>query len=384
MSSIGYQRAPIKVLVVDDSTFMRNTLAMVLKKYPDIQVVGTARDGREALKEVIRLSPDVMTLDVNMPGMGGLEVLERIMEVHPLPVVMVSAFTQEGASETFQALARGAFDFIPKYRGTVLQDLTEMEARLYEKIKSAFENKRRFLDGHRDGKSKTRLSGDNPMQPSCDGKQTVGKRVGSCGIREKSPAIESQGIRLVVIGASTGGPQVLSELIRVIPSDFPASLLIIQHMPKFFTSVFGAQLAKLGQIPVREARHGDVLEVGAALIAPGDHHLSLTRRGAGGYLVNVSEAPAHLPYWPSIDLAMASSAELFGTRVLGLILTGMGQDGVEGCRTIKLYGGKVLVQDEASSAVFGMNGAVWHAGLADEVVPGARLGKRLVEIVGRD
>lgn len=379
---MAHQNTPIKVLVVDDSTFMRNTLTTVLMKYPDVQVVGTARNGREALEEVVRLSPDVMTLDLDMPEMGGLEVLERIMAEHPLPVVMVSALTQEGASETFQALARGAFDFIPKYRRTVLHDLTEMDVRLYEKIKSAFENKRRFLDGHRNGKAKTPPAGDNPMHASLQVRPEVGRETGRCRPPGKIIPMESEAVRLVVIGASTGGPQVLSELIRVIPPAFPASLLIIQHMPKFFTSVFGTQLAKLARIPVREAQHGDVLEAGVALIAPGDHHLSLKRGRAGTYLVDVSEAPAHLPYWPSIDLAMTSSAELFGSRVLGLILTGMGQDGVEGCRTIKQHGGKVLVQDEASSAVFGMNGAVWHAGLADEVVSGVRLGERLVEIVG--
>jgi len=376
------QTLPIRVLVVDDSTFMRNTLSTMLMKYPDIQVVGTARNGREALSQVAKVFPDVMTLDVDMPEMNGLEVLDRVMAEHPIPVVMVSSLTHEGAEETFQALARGAFDFIPKQQRISLGDLGPLEIRLYEKIKSAFDNKERFLRSL--GKIKVRSRGGvdgrtdklSPIPPP--------GRINEVDSHSGNRAVGGRHVNadVVVIGGSTGGSQVLSEMFRHLPESFPIPILIVQHMPKFFTTVFAAQLEKIARIPVREGENGDVLESGKALIAPGDRHVTVTRNAQGRSIIQISEEPRDRPYWPSIDLALTSVARNYGARVLAVILTGMGQDGIAGCQEIKIRGGKVLVQDEQSSMVYGMNRAVWEAGLADRMIPGSQVGPCLVEMVG--
>ncbi len=376
------QRLPIRVLVVDDSTFMRNTLSTMLMKYPDVRVVGTAKNGVEALTQVVKLAPDVMTLDVDMPEMNGLEVLDRVMSEHPIPIVMVSSLTQEGAEETFQALARGAFDFIPKQQRVSPGDLGALETRLYEKIKSAFENKTRFLQGL--GKTAAgpgKQFPDNMAQgtPGFSGKTngTFNAREGRVPDRVRQIAVD-----LIVIGGSTGAPQVLSEMFRQLPGSLPVPLLMVQHMPIFFTTVFAAQLAKCARVCVREGRDGDRLEPGKAILAPGDHHITISRDAQGTPNIKISDEPRDRLYWPCIDLLLTSAAKQFGERVLVLILSGMGRDGLVGCQQIKAHGGKVLVQDQQSSLVFGMNRAVWEAGLLDEGIPGSEVGLRLMELVG--
>lgn len=377
------QTHPIRVLVVDDSTFMRNTLSTMLMKYPDVQVVGTAQNGREALWQVAKVAPDVMTLDVDMPEMNGLEVLDRVMVDHPIPVVMVSSLTHEGAEETFQALARGAFDFVPKQQRVSPGDLGPLEIRLYEKIKSAFDNKSRFLQ--RVGKRKPRLIGepDGIMARTIWDSSRMASEVPEVRPCKSLLRARHLTVDLLVIGGSTGAPQVLTELLRHIPESFPVPILIVQHMPKFFTAVFASQLAKCARIPVREGRDGDILEAGKAIVAPGDHHVTLHRDAHGRPNIHISDEPRDRLYWPCIDLALTSAAKHYGERVLAVILTGMGQDGLVGCQHIKARGGIVLVQDEQSSMVYGMNRAVWEAGFADDTIHGSYLGPHLMEIVGR-
>lgn len=376
------QASPIRVLVVDDSTFMRNTLSTMLMKYPDVQIVGTAKNGREALAHVVKMSPDVMTLDVDMPEMNGLEVLDRVMGDHPLPVVMVSSLTHEGAEETFQALARGAFDFIPKQQRISLGDLGPLEVRLYEKIKSAFDNKQRFLRSLGKGETGAKGGAQRSVRPP----QVTGHHRSFSGsdnrVGETPLRVQKVNADLLVIGGSTGGPQVLTELFQHLPGSFPIPILIVQHMPKFFTTVFASQLAKISRMSIQEGQEGEILQRGKAVIAPGDHHVTVTRNGQGRPVIHISEEPRDRPYWPCIDLALTSASKHFGSRVLAVILTGMGQDGMMGCQDIKSHGGKILVQDELSSMVYGMNRAVWDAGLADEMVSGSNLAQRLVEMVG--
>ncbi|MGE0473016.1 MAG: chemotaxis-specific protein-glutamate methyltransferase CheB [Nitrospirales bacterium] len=373
---------PIRVLVVDDSMFMRNTLSTMLMKYPDVQVVGTAKNGHEALLQVKRVAPDVMTLDVDMPEMNGLEVLDRIMTDHPIPIVMVSSLTHEGAEETFQALACGAFDFIPKQQRVSTGDLGPLEARLYEKIKSAFDNKARFLHSLR--KKDTGLSRCSDVKLGMSTSVSSGMANGVLDVQRGHASIRARKmtVDLLIIGGSTGAPQVLFEMFRHIPESFPLPILIVQHMPKFFTTVFAAQLAKCARISVREGRDGDILEAGKAIIAPGDHHVAINRDAQGLANIKISDEPRDRLYWPCIDLALSSAAKHYGERVLALILTGMGRDGLVGCQQIKARGGKVLVQDEQSSMVFGMNRAVWEAGFADEMITSSRMGQCLMEIVG--
>lgn len=372
----------IRVLVVDDSTFMRNTISTMLMKYPDVQVVGTAKNGREALLQVAKVAPDVMTLDVDMPEMNGLEVLDRVMVDHPIPVVMVSSLTHEGAAETFQALALGAFDFISKQQRISPGDLGPLEARLYEKIKSAFDNKARFL--HSLEKQQTGLSRCDQLKLGMPISVLAGMTNGASDYRAGGTSLRVRQVTadLLVIGGSTGAPQVLTDMFRHIPESFPVPILIVQHMPKFFSTVFASQLAKCARIPVREGRDGDMLEAGKALIAPGDQHVTVNRNSHGVPIIKISDEPRDRLYWPCIDLALSSAAKHYGGRVLALILTGMGQDGLAGCREVKARGGTVLVQDEQSSVVYGMNRAVWEAGFADGMIPGSHVGPRLMEMVG--
>ena len=385
MKNVIYKRSlekePIRVLVVDDSAFMRNTIAMMLMKFPDIQVVGTAQTGPEALDKVAKITPDIMTLDVQMPEMTGLEVLERVMKVHPLPVVMVSSLTQEGAEETFQALLGGAFDFIPKHQGRSVGDFRILETRLYESIKTAFENKDRFLQKLATGEQCLSATSKTDFERDCATKWNSSENDGVISQKDHTGWEKQEKIRLVIIGGSTGAPPVLWDIIQHFPSFFPATVLIVQHMPRFFTTVLAGKLEKLASIPIKEAKDGERLIPGFGYIAPGDRHVTLLRETHDTIAVKVSKEPRHFPYWPSVDLAMHTAAQHFGREVLGVILSGMGRDGVEGCRSIKTHGGKVLVQDEQSSTVFGMNRAVWEAGLGDEAMPGTQLGKRVVEMV---
>lgn len=376
------QNLPIRVLVVDDSAFMRNTLSIMLMKYPDVRVVGTAKTGREALSQVAKLTPDVMTLDVDMPEMNGLEVLERVMVDYPIPIVMVSGLTYEGAEETFQALARGAFDFIPKQQRISPGDLGALESRLYEKIKSAFDNKTRFLQSL--GKIATGSGGSSSINLASFTPAFPGMANGACNVRRGHVPnrVRQVTVDLIVIGGSTGAPQVLSEMFCHMPESLPVPILMVQHMPIFFTTVFASQLAKCSRVPVREGRDGDRLEPGKAILAPGDHHVTISRDAQGFPNIKISDEPRDRLYWPCIDLLLTSAAKHYGERVLVLILSGMGRDGLMGCQQIKAHGGKVLVQDEQSSMVFGMNRAVWEAGLADESIPGSQVGPRLMELVG--
>ena len=370
---------PIRILVVDDSAFMRNTLSMMIMKYSDMQVVGTAINGQDAIVLVQRTDPDVMTLDIDMPGMNGLEVLDYLMAHHPLPIIMVSALTEEGASVTLQALERGAVDFMAKPMNQAPFEIGSIDDVLAGKVRVAY-------------KMRQRLSTLRPYRTHHD--RSAGGF--SWGLKDQdtrpSPRRALKAVRvekvltstefpLVVIGASTGGPNLLKELIRGIPSSFSAALLIVQHMPKFFTKVFAENLDAVAAISIREVQDGDVLQPGVGFVAPGDHHVVISRQGDGRARVLIATEPLDSPYRPSVDCAMSSAAEQFGSATIGLVLTGMGNDGMVGSQRIKEHGGTVLVQDEASSLIYGMPRAVVKAGWADAVLPDTEIVSALMETV---
>jgi two-component system, chemotaxis family, protein-glutamate methylesterase/glutaminase len=338
----------INVLVVDDSGYVIAVVSQRLEADPDIKVIDSARNGIEAVEKVKSLKPDVVTMDVVMPEMDGITALQKIMAECPTPVVMLSALTSENAATTIKALELGAVDFYLKpssirpVGGAVAGDA------LAEKIKAAAAShvarKRNILES---------------------GEFTPKRREPRSTVFDK----------LVVIGASTGGPRALMELIPALPADIPAAFLVVQHMPPVFTRTLAERLAQVSQIEVEEARDGSKIYRGVALLAPGDFHMLVD----GGKRITLNQDPAVLGVRPSVNVTMNSAANAFGKSVLGVILTGMGSDGTEGASRIKQLGGKVIAQDESSSTVYGMPQSVMKAGYADKILPLRKIAAGITE-----
>jgi two-component system chemotaxis response regulator CheB len=335
---------PFTVLVVDDSAFMRKALTAMVSTDPRVRVVGVARNGEEAIQKAADLHPDVVTLDVEMPGMNGLEALRRIMERRPVPVIMVSSVTMEGARETIKALELGAVDVLPKPLDGPVTNITALEQDLIAKIVAAAAAAEKV----------------RPARPARPALRAPGL----------SPAgvVATRGAVAVAIGCSTGGPQALLEILPALPKDFGAGILIVQHMPKFFTRPFAERLDQASAIGVREAREGDVVGPGMALVAPAGVHMRVVRRRAIEVEIALSADAQGQAHVPSVDVMMESVAEVYGERAVGVVLTGMGHDGVFGMKAIKGAKGRTLAQDEASSLVYGMPKAVVAGGHADKVV----------------
>lgn len=340
---------PIRVLVVDDSAFFRQLLTRHLDAEPDLTVVGTAPDGESALAKIAALRPDVVTLDVEMPRLDGLATLRRLMVECPTPTVMLSAHTQEGARVTVQALMRGAVEVVTKPDlGT---SLAEMLAELVTKIRIA--------------------AGAHPSSPPAT--ETLHTHAGT-------PLLTpfQTGDPLIVIGASTGGPRALRELLMALPADLPASIVVVQHLQAQFTGSLAQRLNQHAALCVQEARAGDRLARGLVLLAPGGQHLSIQ-----GRRVRLDTGPPRNHVRPSVDVTMESAAEAQGAAVIGVILTGMGTDGTEGARCIKAAGGRVVAEDETTSVVYGMPRSVIEQGLADWIVPLPKVAQTLIRLVGK-
>lgn len=337
---------PIRVLVVDDSAFMRKVIGDFLKAEPGIEVVGTARDGVEALEKVAALAPDVVTLDVEMPRLNGLETLERLMAEHPVPVVMVSSLTQPNADVTVRALTSGAVDFVPKPSGTISLDMHLVSEDLRRKVRAAARVPLRNL--RRGGRS-----------------APAGVLIGAAA-GERQPSGGGGGLsRVVVIGSSTGGPSALMDVIPRLPAGFAAGILLVQHMPPMFTRHLAQHLNEASALTVREAQGGDVLCDSLCLVAPGGSHLVME----SGCRVRLDDAPPQHGVKPAVDVTLDSVARVWSGEVVVAILTGMGVDGARGAKEVKSKGGRVIAQDEDSCVVYGMPRAVVEMGLADHVVP---------------
>lgn len=318
----------IKVLVVDDSALMRKMIPQILHSDPGIEVAGTAMDGHFALKKIEQVKPDVVTLDVSMPRMDGIETLRRIVGGTGIPVIMVSSLTQKDAEMTFRALEIGAFDFVTKPQDAISVHIGEIGAELIAKVRAAAENPLARL----------RM-----------------RQVKSAGAVRKSggPPRTGTANKVLAVGVSTGGPNALSYLLPQLPGDFPAAILIVQHMPEGFTEMFASRLNTLCAIEVKEAREGDLVLPGRALIAPGNRHLKVKRLPLGTIAV-LSDAPPVNGHRPSADVLFRSVAAEYGGSATGLIMTGMGADGAEGIGEIMARGGMTVAQDEESCVVFGM------------------------------
>lgn len=370
---------PIRVLVVDDSAFMRKVIANMLGSDPRIVVAGVARHGEEALAQVRALKPDVMTLDIEMPGMNGIEVLRRVMEEMPLPVIMVSSLTEEGAKETLTALDLGAVDYIPKHLQGSAVNILGIQHDLIEKVIAAHKAKEKVL----------RLSGKRGQQPSRNLDPGFRRGDGFAGMTEKAAgpvalptisALSARGTKVVAIGCSTGGPKALQEIFPLFPKDFPAAILVVQHMPKYFTGPFAQRLNQVSEIEVREAVEGDTPVPGLALIAPGGLHMRVARGSAAEVAVRLSAEPVTL-HMPSVDVMMTSVAQVFSGRAVGVILTGMGNDGHDGMKAIKAAHGRTIAQDESSCVIYSMPKGVVDSGLADKIVPLDKIAGEIANMV---
>lgn len=353
----------IRVLVVDDSAFMRKALSMMLDKNDDIEVVETARDGREAVEASRRLKPDVVTMDVEMPRMDGITALKTIMKDDPRPVIMVSSLTKEGAETTLRALEAGAVDFIPKDHSRVSLRITDIEQQLSEKVRHAAQSNMRVLS----------RASRRARRASSNRTQTVR--------RDEAPStsLSYRRARIVVVGVSTGGPFALQKIIPLFPADFPLPVVVVQHMPPHFTASLAKRLDQMSDLPVREAEDQMPIESGTVYIAQGGKHLVF--EGRSRLMLRTPDEPADVLHKPSVDVMFNSAAEAYNGRVLGAILTGMGKDGREGARMIREKGGRIIAQDEESCVVYGMPRAVAEAGLVDAVVPLDHVADTLVSAV---
>ena len=357
---------PLKVMVVDDSAFMRKFLGEIIQQDSALQLVGTARHGLDALAKLESLKPDVLTLDVEMPVLNGLDTLKKIMAEKPLPVVMVSSFTQKGSKMTIEALAAGAVDFIPKPSSGKGEHADEIKRLLPRKIKEA---------------AKARLHAI-PFP----GAPRVAKKAGETFFPEEKQLEEKRSSasravnRIIAIGASTGGPRALEEVLRGLPADLPAAVFITQHMPPHFTRSLAERLDKTSLVKVKEASAGESIRNGEAYVAPGGYHLLAQKDGT----VFLSNAVSVNHVRPSADVMMESVAEVFGAAAIGVVLTGMGRDGAAGMVRIKEKGGQTIVQDPSSAVLPGMPRAVLQRGSADLVLSLNQIAAAIVQILNKE
>jgi two-component system, chemotaxis family, protein-glutamate methylesterase/glutaminase len=359
----------IKTLVVDDSTVVRRLLVDALSTDPSIEVVGIAANGKIALAKIPQLSPDVITLDMEMPEMDGLATLVELRKLYPkLPVIMFSTLTERGAEATLDALARGANDYVtkPANVGSVHAAIQSVQRELIPKIKQ-------FCTWS--------CKADNG--PSWVPTESEKTRVSPASVRSYSNPRPKR-FDVLVIGTSTGGPNALAAVLPKLPASFPLPIVIVQHMPPIFTKHLADRLNHHSQLQVQEAFTGDHLTPGSAWVAPGNYHLKIHREGTQS-IVRLNQDPQENSCRPAVDVLFRSAAEHYGGNVLALIMTGMGHDGKRGCDAIRQAGGYVIAQDEASSIVWGMPGSVVSAGLANTVLPLEAIAREVIDLanVGR-
>lgn len=342
----------VRVLIVDDSAFVRKVIKQMLSRSPFLDVVGVARDGAEALELVEELRPDVVTLDLNMPGTDGLSFLRQQMARRQVAVLIVSIASRNG-EQVLEALEAGAVDVVQKPTALATEKVLEMGDELVAKVKAAASARL------------VALTAPPPRQ----------------NLPVKAFDRRPTAVDVVVIGISTGGPQALKYLIPQLPADFPVPVVVVLHMPIGFTELYARSLAEVSRLQVAEAREGDLVRPGMVFLAPAGYHLSFARRPDGTVVMHLDLNPLEFMHRPAADVLFHSAAEVYGSRVLGLVMTGMGSDGTQGAAWIKAQGGRILTEAEESCVVYGMPRAVIEAGLSDRTVPLARMAEALQEAV---
>jgi two-component system, chemotaxis family, protein-glutamate methylesterase/glutaminase len=352
---------PIRVLVVDDAVAVRRLMTMLFQTEPDLELAGIAQDGLVALEKIEQLRPDIISLDLAMPNMDGLTMLRVLRERGiDTPVIMFSTLTQHGAKETIEGLSLGAADYVtkPTHYDNPMDALEAVRSELVPRIKAIV--------------AAARHSADRPSTASAAGS-------GAAPAASTTNGARGGKVEAVVIGSSTGGPNALAEVIGRLPGNLRVPVLVAQHMPPIYTTYLAQRLDSLGPLTVREAIHGEVVTSGIVYIAPGDHHLELRPSATGATVALTQSAPVN-HCRPAVDVLFSNAAAVWGKHTLAVVLTGMGHDGRDGSAALRALGAQVLVQDEATSVVWGMPGAVHAAGLADEVLPVDKIAAAIVRL----
>lgn len=371
----------IRVLVVDDSAFMRKVLSDLFKAESDFEVVDVARNGVEAIEKVVQHSPDVVTLDIEMPVLDGLSALEKIMATKPTPVIMVSSLTKAGADATIRALSLGAVDFVAKTAGSISR-IDDIAKDLLQKCREA------------KGISPKRLQ--SKEIPPFTGSKSKSVTPAAASASMPAPATKPPSVFstvttgdfpslndwIVAIGTSTGGPRALQEVLPRLPGNLPCPAIVVQHMPPGFTKSLADRLNTLCALTVKEAEDNDRLVAGTVFVAPGDYHLTIRKEG-GSSFVKLNKEPAIGGLRPAVDPMMVSVAETYGAKTVGVILTGMGHDGAKGMQAIKRLRGLTIAEDQSTSVVFGMPKAAIEAGVVDTVLPLPQIADGIVQCLKR-
>lgn len=344
----------LRVVVVDDSAYVRKVIREILSRSPFVEVVGTARDGREALDLVEQLDPDVVTCDLIMPELDGVGFVREQMQRRPVPIIIMSV-AKETAEATLTALDAGAVDFVQKPTALASEKIFEVSSELIEKVKAA------------GNISLNRISTAPPPLPT---PVTAAPRISG-----------SHSVDILVLGISTGGPQALKRLIPQLPEDFPVPVVMVMHMPVGYTEMYAAKLNEQSQLEVREAAEGDEVKAGRVFLAPAGRHLTLKRDASGKVVTHLDAKPFDMLHRPSVDVLFKSAAEVYGDRILGVVMTGMGSDGKQGAAWIKSQGGLIFTEAESSCVVYGMPCVVMEAGLSDKSVALDDMARAIMEVV---
>lgn len=353
----------IRVLVVDDSIFMRNIIADMISENKSIEIVGRAKNGQEAVEMNLKLKPDVITMDVEMPIMNGLEALKRIMSDRPTKVIMVSSLTTEGAKETIEALNSGAYDFVSKPSGQISLDIRKVKEELTAKILSSVEANIKILK-------------ENSIESGIDNSKIKLKKF----IKEQESKPFSDKERVVAIGISTGGPKALQTIIPMFPENIDAAVLVVQHMPPKFTKSLADRLDVLSNVKVKEAEDGDVIKKGVVFIAPGDYHMTVSDERGIKY-IRLNQNPPCTGHRPSANVMFDSVAESYGKNAIGVIMTGMGGDGAEKLKKLREFGGRTIGQDKDSCVVYGMPRVAAEMGAVEFVEELEKIPKKILELL---
>jgi two-component system chemotaxis response regulator CheB len=345
----------LRVLVIDDSAYVRKVVREILSRSPFVEVVGAARDGREALDLVEQLNPDVVTCDLNMPELDGVGFVREQMKRRPLPIIIMSV-ANETAEAALTALDAGAVDFVQKPTALASEKIFDVSTELIEKVKAA-------------GSISLKRIAPVPVPATAAPTETVTSITGN------------HSVDLVVLGISTGGPQALKRLIPQLPADFPVPVLMVMHMPVGYTEMYAAKLNEMSQLEVREAGEGDEVKPGRVFLAPAGRHMTVKQNSTGKIVTHLDAKPFNTLHRPAVDVLFESAAEVYGNRVLGVVMTGMGSDGKQGAAWIKAQGGLVFTEAESSCVVYGMPGVVVEAGLSDKSVALEDMARSIMEVV---